>query len=200
MKKVATLGEILMRLATPNKERILQAKNFDADYGGGEYNVAVSLSQFGVPTKFITALPDNAVGDAALYRIRGFGIDTSSILRQGDRLGLYFLEHGAAMRASKVVYDRARSSISEIKTNTIDWKKAFDDINWFHFTGITPALSKSAAEVTLEAAKAAKEMGITVSADMNYRKNLWSPEDEQSIMKPLMKYVDIAIGNEEDAE
>ena len=137
MKKVATLGEILMRLATPNKERILQAKNFDADYGGGEYNVAVSLSQFGVPTKFITALPDNAVGDAALYRIRGFGIDTTSILRQGDRLGLYFLEHGAAMRASKVVYDRAKSSISEIKTNTIDWKKAFDDINWFHFTGIT---------------------------------------------------------------
>ena len=200
MKKVATLGEILMRLATPNKERILQAKNFDADYGGGEYNVAVSLSQFGVPTKFITALPDNAVGDAALYRIRGFGIDTSSILRQGDRLGLYFLEHGAAMRASKVVYDRARSSVSEIKTNTIDWKKAFDDISWFHFTGITPALSKSAAEVTLEAAKAAKEMGITVSADMNYRKNLWSPEDAQAIMKPLMKYVDIAIGNEEDAE
>ena len=200
MKKVATLGEILMRLATPNKERILQAKNFDADYGGGEYNVAVSLSQFGVPTKFITALPDNAVGDAALYRIRGFGIDTSSILRQGDRLGLYFLEHGAAMRASKVVYDRARSSISEIKTNTVDWKKAFDDISWFHFTGITPALSKSAAEVTLEAAKAAKEMGITVSADMNYRKNLWSPEDAQAIMKPLMKYVDIAIGNEEDAE
>ena len=154
MKKVATLGEILMRLATPNKERILQAKNFDADYGGGEYNVAVSLSQFGVPTKFITALPDNAVGDAALYRIRGFGIDTTSILRQGDRLGLYFLEHGAAMRASKVVYDRAKSSISDIKTNTVDWQKAFSDIDWFHFTGITPALSKSAAEVTLEAAKA----------------------------------------------
>ena len=121
-----------------------------------------------------------------MYRIRGFGIDTSSILRQGDRLGLYLLEHGAAMSSSKVVYDRARSSISEIKTNTIDWKKAFDDISWFHFTGITPALSKSAAEVTLEAAKAAKEMGITVSADMNYRKNLWSPEDAQVIMKPLM--------------
>ena len=154
----------------------------------------------GFQPKFITALPDNAVGDAALYRIRGFGIDTTSILRQGDRLGLYFLEHGAAMRASKVVYDRARSSISEIKTNTIDWQKAFDDIDWFHFTGITPALSKSAAEVTLEAAKAAKEMGITVSADMNYRKNLWSPQDAQATMKPLMEYVDIAIGNEEDAE
>ena len=200
MKKVATFGEILLRLATPNKERILQAKNFDVDYGGGEYNVAVSLSQFGVPTKFVTALPDNAVGDSALFRIKGFGIDSSSIVRQGDRMGLYFLEHGAAMRASKVVYDRARSSISEIKLGDIDWEKAFNGIDWFHFTGITPALSSSAADVTSEAASAAKDLGLTVSADMNYRKNLWSPERAQSIMKPLMKYVDIAIGNEEDAE
>ena len=129
MKKVATFGEILLRLATPNKERILQAKNFDADYGGGEYNVAVSLSQFGVPTKFVTALPDNAVGDSAMFRIKGFGIDSSSIVRQGDRMGLYFLEHGAAMRASKVVYDRARSSISEIKLGDIDWEKAFNGID-----------------------------------------------------------------------
>jgi len=200
MKTVATFGEILLRLSTPKKDRFLQANNLEIEYGGGEYNVAVSLSQFGVPTKFITALPDNPIGDAALNRIRSFGIDTSSIVREGSRMGLYFLEHGAAMRPSKVVYDRARSSISEVKLGTIDWEKAFEDVGWFHFTGITPAISKEASEVTIEAAKAAKDLGLTISADMNYRKNLWTPEEAQSVMKPLMKYVDIAIGNEEDAE
>jgi len=200
MKTVATFGEILLRLSTPKKDRFLQANNLEIEYGGGEYNVAVSLSRFGVPTKFITALPDNPIGDAALNRIRSFGIDTSSIVREGSRMGLYFLEHGAAMRPSKVVYDRARSSISEVKLGTIDWEKAFEDVGWFHFTGITPAISKEASEVTIEAAKAAKALGLTISADMNYRKNLWTPEEAQSVMKPLMKYVDIAIGNEEDAE
>lgn len=200
MKTVATFGEILLRLSAPKKERFVQANNLEIEYGGGEYNVAVSLSQFGVPAKFITALPDNPIGDAAINRIRGFGIDTSSIVREGSRIGLYFLEHGAAMRPSKVVYDRARSSISEIKLGTIDWEKAFKEAEWFHFTGITPAISKEASEVTMEAAKAAKDLGLTISADMNYRKNLWSPEKAQSVMKPLMKYVDIAIGNEEDAE
>ena len=200
MKNVATLGEILVRLATPKKERFVQSNNFDIDYGGGEYNVAVSLAQFGVPTKFITALPDNPIGDVAINRIRSYGIDSSNIIRQGSRIGLYYLEHGAAMRPSKVVYDRARSSLSEVELGDFNWAEIFEGIDWFHFTGITPALSQKAADVTLEAAKAAKEMGLTVSADMNYRKNLWSPEEAQKIMKPLMNYVDIAIGNEEDAE
>tara|TARA_B100000029_G_C17557882_1_gene952253 strand:+ start:985 stop:2037 length:1053 start_codon:yes stop_codon:yes gene_type:complete len=198
--KVATFGEILLRLATPKQERFVQANNFEIDYGGGEYNVAVSLAQFGVPTKFITLLPKNDIGETALNRIRSFGIDISSIKMEGKRLGLYFLENGAAMRPSKVIYDRAKSAISEVKVGKIDWEKAFKDIDWFHFTGITPALSESAAEVTMEAAKAAKKLGLTVSADMNYRKNLWSSEEAQRIMKPLMDHVDIAIGNEEDAE
>ncbi len=200
MKNVATLGEILVRLATPKKERFVQSNNFDIDYGVGEYNVAVSLAQFGVPTKFITALPDNPIGDVAINRIRSYGIDSSNIIRQGSRIGLYYLEHGAAMRPSKVVYDRARSSISEVELGDFNWTEIFKGTDWFHFTGITPALSKKAADVTLEAAKAAKAMGLTVSADMNYRKNLWSPEEAQKVMKPLMNYVDIAIGNEEDAE
>jgi len=199
--KVATFGEILLRLATPRQERFVQANNFEIDYGGGEYNVAVSLSQFGVPTKFITLLPNNDIGETALNRIRSFGIDTSSIrMGTGGRMGLYFLENGAAMRPSKVIYDRSGSSISEVETGLIDWEHAFRDVDWFHFTGITPAISKSAAEVTMEAAKAAKELGLTVSADMNYRKNLWSPKEAQNVMKPLMEHVDIAIGNEEDAE
>ena len=198
--KVATFGEILLRLATPKQERFVQANNFEIDYGGGEYNVAVSLAQFGVPTKFITLLPKNDIGETALNRIRSFGIDISSIKMEGKRLGLYFLENGAAMRPSKVIYDRAKSAISEVKVGKIDWEKAFKDVDWFHFTGITPALSESAAEVTMEAAKAAKKLGLTVSADMNYRKNLWSSEEAQRIMKPLMDHVDIAIGNEEDAE
>ena len=200
MKKVATFGEILLRLSTPKKERFVQANSFDVEYGGGEYNVAVSLAQFGVDTRFITALPNNQIGDTAINRIRSFGIDTNFIDRSGDRIGLYFLEHGAAMRPSKVVYDRARSSISDMTVGKIDWKEAFKDIEWFHFTGITPAISKNAAAVTKEAVEVAKSMGITVSADMNYRKNLWSPKEAQSVMKPLMMSVDIAIGNEEDAE
>ena len=197
---VATFGEILLRLATPKKERFVQANSFDIDYGGGEYNVAVSLAQFGVPTKFITALPSNEIGEAAMNRIRSFGINTSAIRMEGERIGLYFLELGAAMRPSKIVYDRAESAISRIQPGIFDWEDAFSGIDWFHFTGITPALSKSAAETTMEAAKAAKELGLIVSADMNYRKNLWSPDEAQSVMKPLMEYVDIAIGNEEDAE
>ena len=150
---VATFGEILLRLATPKKERFVQANSFDVDYGGGEYNVAVSLAQFGVPTKFITALPSNEIGEAAMNRIRSFGINTSAIRMGGERIGLYFLEHGAAMRSSKIVYDRAESAISRIQPGIFDWEDAFSGIDWFHFTGITPALSKSAAETTMEAAK-----------------------------------------------
>ena len=200
MVKVVTFGEVMLRLATMRRERFTQAREFEVTYGGGECNVAVSLAQFGVDATFVTAIPDNDIGQACINYIRQFGVDTSEILRQGQRLGTYYLESGAAMRASKVVYDRAASSISEIKPGDVDWAKVFDGADWFHFTGITPAISKNAGEVCIEAAKAAKELGITVSADMNYRKNLWTPEEAQATMIPMMKYVDVSIGNEEDAE
>jgi 2-dehydro-3-deoxygluconokinase len=200
MVKVVTFGEVMLRLATMRRERFTQARVFEVTYGGGECNVAVSLAQFGVDATFVTAIPDNDIGQACINYIRQFGVDTSEILRQGQRLGTYYLESGAAMRASKVVYDRSASSISEIKPGDVDWAKVFDGADWFHFTGITPAISKNAGEVCIEAAKAAKELGITVSADMNYRKNLWTPEEAQATMVPMMKYVDVSIGNEEDAE
>ncbi|MDA0676373.1 MAG: sugar kinase [Chloroflexi bacterium] len=200
MAKVVTFGEIMLRLATPRRERFTQAREFEVTYGGGECNVAVSLAHFGVDATFVTAIPDNDIGQACINYVRQFGVDTSQILRQGKRLGIYFLESGAAMRASKVVYDRAGSSIAEIKTGTVDWEKVFKGADWFHFTGITPAISKSAAEVCAEASEAAAQLGLTVSADMNYRKTLWSPAEAQATMKPLMKHVDVAIGNEEDAE
>ena len=198
--KVVTFGEIMLRLATNRRERFTQAREFEVTYGGGECNVAVSLAHFGLDAYYVSAIPDNDIGQACVNYIRQWGVDTSFVLRQGDRLGIYFLESGAAMRASKVIYDRAGAAIAELKTGEVDWEKVFSGKDWFHFTGITPAISKSAAEVTEEAAKAAREMGLTVSADMNYRKNLWSPEEAQATMKPLMRYVDIVIGNEEDAE
>jgi len=200
MVKVVTFGEVMLRLATMRRERFTQAREFEVTYGGGECNVAVSLAQFGVDATFVTAIPDNDIGQSCINYIRQFGVDTSEILRQGQRLGTYYLESGAAMRASKVVYDRAASSIAEIQPGDVDWKKVFDGADWFHFTGITPAISKSAAAACIEAAKAAKELGLTVSADMNYRKNLWSPEEAQATMIPMMQYVDVSIGNEEDAE
>lgn len=200
MVKVVTFGEVMLRLATMRRERFTQAREFEVTYGGGECNVAVSLAQFGVDATFVTAIPDNDIGQSCINYIRQFGVDTSEILRQGQRLGTYYLESGAAMRASKVVYDRAASSIAEIQPGDVDWKKVFDGADWFHFTGITPAISKSAAAACTEAAKAAKELGLTVSADMNYRKNLWSPEEAQATMIPMMQYVDVSIGNEEDAE
>ena len=200
MVKVVTFGEVMLRLATMRRERFTQAREFEVTYGGGECNVAVSLAQFGVDATFVTAIPDNDIGQACINYIRQFGVDTTEILRQGQRLGTYYLESGAAMRASKVVYDRAASSIAEIQPGDVDWRKVFDGADWFHFTGITPAISKSAAAACTEAAKAAKELGLTVSADMNYRKNLWSPEEAQATMIPMMEYVDVSIGNEEDAE
>ncbi len=200
MVKVVTFGEVMLRLATMRRERFTQASEFEVTYGGGECNVAVSLAQFGVDATFVTAIPDNDIGQACINYIRQFGVDTTEILRQGQRLGTYYLESGAAMRASKVVYDRAASSIAEIQPGDVDWRKVFDGADWFHFTGITPAISKSAAAACTEAAKAAKELGLTVSADMNYRKNLWSPEEAQATMIPMMEYVDVSIGNEEDAE
>ena len=199
-KKVVTFGEVMLRLATMRRERFTQAREFEVTYGGGECNVAVSLALFGVDSYYVSAIPDNDIGQACINYIRQWGVDTSHVLRQGKRLGIYYLESGAAMRASKVVYDRAGASIAEIQPGDVDWRAVFAGKDWFHFTGITPALSESAAAVCEEAAKAARDAGLTVSADMNYRGNLWSPEKAQATMRPLMQYVDVAIGNEEDAD
>ncbi len=201
MAVVATFGEIMMRLATKRFERFIQAREFEVTYGGGEANVAVSLANFGVNARYITALPNNDLGKACEAYLRQFGVDTSHIVWQGQRLGIYFLETGAVQRASKVVYDRAGSSIAEIKPGDIDWNKALEGVDWFHWTGITPAISQGAAEACLEAILAAKAKGITVSADLNYRKNLWKYGKQASeVMPELVKHCDIAIGNEEDAE
>jgi 2-dehydro-3-deoxygluconokinase len=199
-KSVVTYGEVMLRLATNRRERFTQAREFEATYGGGECNVAVSLAHFGVDVSFVTAVPDNDIGQACVNYIRQFGVDTSGILRRGKRLGIYYLESGAAMRASKVVYDRAGSSIAELGPDDVDWDQVFEGKEWFHWTGITPAISPAAAASIGEATRRAKAMGLTVSCDFNYRKNLWSAEDAQAVMKPLMEYVDVAIGNEEDAD
>lgn len=200
MPSVVTFGEIMLRLATQRRERFTQAREFEVTYGGGECNVAVALANFGVDAIFVTAIPDNDIGQACVNYVRQWGVDTSEIVRQGSRLGIYYLENGAAMRPSKVVYDRAASAIAEIQPGEIDWERIFQRKDWFHFTGITPAISPSAAAACEEAARVASEMGLTISADMNYRKNLWSPAEAQAVMRPLMRFVDVAIGNEEDAE
>lgn len=197
--KVVCFGEIMLRLSTPGYSRFIQAGSFDATYGGGEANVAVSLANYGLDSFYVTKLPDNPIGHAALNHLRRFGVRTEHIIRGGERLGIYFLETGASQRPSKVVYDRSHSSISAIQPGEIDWKRVFEGAKWFHFTGITPALSDNAAHATLEAAKTAREMGLTVSCDLNYRKKLWSTEKARSVMGQLIKYVDISIGNEEDA-
>ncbi len=200
MIKVVTMGEIMLRLATPGFQRFQQAVSFDAVYGGGEANVAVSLANYGLKPYFVSKLPSNPLGDSAINSLRQFGVNTDFVARGGERLGIYFLETGASMRASKVIYDRAHSSISEAKAWDFDFEAIFKDANWFHFTGILPALSDDAAELTLEALKAAKQYGLTVSVDLNYRKKLWTPEKAKEVMTSLMAYVDVCIGNEEDAE
>ena len=197
---VVTFGEIMMRLATPARLRFSQAKDLELTYGGGEANVAVSLEQFGINARFVTRLPKNPFGDGAVSQLRGLGVDTSKIARGGDRIGIYFLETGASQRASVVVYDRAGSAISQVGPGEFDWAGIFEGATWFHFTGITPALGPRVAEATLEAASAAKMAGLTVSCDLNYRKKLWSPAQAQEAMTRIMEYVDVAIGNEEDAE
>jgi 2-dehydro-3-deoxygluconokinase len=200
-KKVVTFGEIMMRLSPPGFLRFVQARSFDVTFGGGEANVAVSLANYGIPVDYVTRLPKNDLGDACLNFIRQFGVGTDKIVRGGDRLGIYFLEAGAVQRGSKVIYDRAGSAIATIKPGMIDWEKVFHDAHWFHWTGITPAISQGAAEVCLEAVKKAKEMELTVSCDLNYRKNLWNwGKTAGEVMSELVKYADIAIGNEEDAE
>ncbi len=199
-KKVVTFGEIMLRLSPPDYKRFIQADSFDVTYGGGEANVSVSLANFGLDVYYVTKLPDNPLGDAALNHLRRFGVKTDYIIRGGDRLGIYFLEIGVAQRPSKVIYDRAGSAIAKAKVGDFDWDKIFKDAEWFHFTGITPALSDSAAELTLKAIKKAKQMGVKVSCDLNYRKKLWSSDKANKVMTSLMKYVDVALGNEEDAE
>jgi 2-dehydro-3-deoxygluconokinase len=198
--KVVTFGEIMMRLATPDRLRFSQAQQLELTYGGGEANVAVSLCNYGFDAAFVTKLPKNPFGDGAIQSLRGLGVDTTKIARGGDRIGVYFLETGASQRASVVVYDRAGSAISGVKAGEFDWASIFEGAGWFHFTGITPALGPDVAAATKEAAKAAKEMGLTVSCDLNYRKKLWTPAEAKATMSEIMEYVDVAIGNEEDAE
>lgn len=198
--KVVTFGEIMLRLSPPNHMRFVQTRSYDATFGGAEANAAVALSNYGLESCLVTALPENEIGQAAINSLRAFGVDTRFILRQGNRIGIYFLEHGASQRSSRVIYDRTGSSISEIKPGQADWDEIFRDAAWFHWSGITPALSDSAAEVTLEALRAARKFDIEISVDLNYRKKLWSEEKARSVMSELMQYVDICIGNEEDAE
>ena len=200
MAKVVTMGEIMLRLSTPNNEKIIQADEFDVNYAGGEANVAVSLANYGHDAEFVTKVPNNPVGMAAVAALRKYGVGTKNIAKGGERLGIYFLETGSAMRASSVIYDRAHSAIAEADASDFDFDKIFDGVDWFHFTGITPAISDKAAELTEFALKAAKKHGVKVSCDLNFRKKLWSSEKAQKVMTNLMQYVDVCIGNEEDAE
>ncbi|WP_190810804.1 sugar kinase [Flagellimonas sp. S3867] len=201
MKKVVTFGEIMLRLSPPGFLRFSQASQFDVVYGGGESNVAVSLANYGIPVDFVTRLPKNDLGECAKMEMRKRGVNTDNIIYGGDRLGIYFLETGAVSRGSKVVYDRAHSAIAEIEPGMIDWEKVFSGAQWFHWTGITPAISQGAADACLEAVKTAKKMGITISTDLNYRKKLWKyGGDREKIMTELTSYCDIILGNEEDAE
>jgi 2-dehydro-3-deoxygluconokinase len=199
MSKAVTFGEIMLRLSPEGYGRFIQAERFEAVYGGGEANVAVSLSNFGIDTAFVTRVPRNEIGQAAINALRRYGVNTEYIARGGDRLGIYFMEKGASQRPSKVIYDRANSSIATAGSEDFNWDVIFKDAQWFHFTGITPAISDSAARLCEEACNAAKRFGLTVSCDLNYRKNLWSREKAKEVMTRLMEYVDICVANEEDA-
>ncbi len=201
MNKVVTFGELMLRLAPPGFLRFSQTNSFDVVYGGGESNVAVSLANYGVPVDFVTRLPKNDIGECALMEMRKRGVNTQNIVFGGDRLGIYFLETGAVSRGSKVVYDRAHSAMAGIAPGMVDWKKVFEGASWFHWTGITPAISQGAADACLEAVKVASNLGITISTDLNYRAKLWKyGGDREAIMTELTSYCDIILGNEEDAE
>lgn len=198
-KKVITFGEIMLRLAPQGYERFVQSEAFVATYGGGEANVAVSLANYGFDVKFITKLPIHEIGQAAINSLRKYGVDTSYIARGGERVGIYFLEKGASQRPSKVIYDRLGSSIAMAKPEEFDWKTIFAGAEWFHFTGITPALNDEIADICLDACKVAKEIGVMISCDLNYRNKLWAKEKASKVMGELCKYVDVCIANEEDA-
>lgn len=198
-KKVITFGEIMLRLAPEGYYRFVQAEKYGATYGGGEANVAVSLANFGIDSAFVTKLPKHEIGQAAINSLRRFGVDTTLIARGGDRVGIYFLEKGASQRPSKVIYDRAASSIAEANIDDFDWDEIFKGADWFHFTGITPALGDNIAAICLEACKAAKQRNITISCDLNYRNKLWPKEKAGKVMAQLCQHVDVCIANEEDA-
>jgi 2-dehydro-3-deoxygluconokinase len=198
--KIVTFGEVMLRLATPGQLRLNQASVLEMTFGGGEANVAVSLALLGEEASFVTRLPKNDIAETGIQRLRGLGVDTRGILRGGDRMGIYFLESGASQRASTVTYDRAHSAISEIKPGDLNWEEILKGADWYHFTGITPALSDAAAQASLDGAREAKKLGLTVSCDLNFRKKLWSTEKAAKVMSGLMEYVDICIANEEDAE
>lgn len=201
MKKVVTLGEIMLRLKSPAFERFLQSPTLEATFGGGEANVAVSLANYGMDAKFVTALPKNDITDALVRELRGFGVDVKDIAYTEGRLGTYYLESGTNQRPSKVIYDRAYSAISLASPETFDFDKIFDDAQWFHITGITPALSESAAELSLASVKAAKKAGLTVSCDLNFRKNLWKyGKEAKEVMSEIAGYTDVLIANEEDCQ
>lgn len=200
-KKVITFGEIMLRLATPQNLRFSQAGSFDATFGGGEANVAVSLANYGIQVEFISRIPQNDIGEACIITLKKYGVGTNYVLRGGERLGIYFLEKGSVNRGSKVIYDRAHSAVNELKKGLIDWDKIFSDASWFHWTGITPAISQNTADVCLEAITKANGKGITISCDLNFRKNLWKyGKSVQEVMPEFVKYCDIVLGNEEDAE
>ncbi|MDO9630095.1 MAG: sugar kinase, partial [Acholeplasmataceae bacterium] len=200
MAKVVTMGEIMLRLSTPGLKRFVQSESFDVVYGGGEANVAVSLANFGHDAYFVTKLPKHEIGQSAVNALTRYQVKPDYITRGGERVGIYYLETGASMRPSKVIYDRANSAIALAEPKDFDFDFIFKDAKWFHWSGITPAISKKAAELTRLACIAAKKAGATISVDLNYRKKLWTPQEAQSVMKDLMQYVDVCIGNEEDAE
>ena len=199
-KKVVTLGEIMLRLSTPDFKRFVQADTFDVTYGGGEANVAAALCNYGLDGTFVTKVPSNSIGQSAINHLRRYGVNTQFIAKGGDRLGIYFLETGASMRASQVIYDRAGASIADVNPEDFDWDKILDGAAWFHTTGITPALSEKASLLAETALKTARARGITTSIDLNYRKKLWSKEKAREVMSRLCQFVDVCIGNEEDAD
>jgi len=200
MGKIVCFGEIMLRLAPPATTRFVQANTFNIVYGGGEANVSVSLANYGKDSVFVSKLPKHDIGQAAVNELRKFGVDTSKIIRGGERIGIYFLEKGASQRPSKVIYDRANAAIAEAKPGEFDWTAIFEGANWFHFTGITPAISENGAKLALEACKKAKEKNITISCDLNYRKNLWTTDEANKVMSEIVPYVDVCIANEEDAD
>jgi 2-dehydro-3-deoxygluconokinase len=199
--RVVTFGEIMLRLKSPGYERLFQSPMLEGTFGGAEANVAVSLASFGLPVAFVTALPENALGDACLADVRSFGVDVNSVRRQGERVGIYYLETGANQRPSRVVYDRASSSIATAKVGDFDWDAIFDGASWFHLSGITPAISASAAALCMEAAQVARAKGVTVSCDYNFRKNLWKyGKRAPDVMRELVQHVNVGIANEEDCQ
>ncbi len=198
--KTVTFGEIMLRLSPPGYKRFVQAQSFDATFGGGEANVAVSLANYGLESYFVTKLPENEIGQACLNHVRRYGVGADYIERGGDRLGTYFLEYGASQRPSKVIYDRADSAVNTLSPDELDWTEIFEDASWFHWTGITPALSETPRQTLRAALEAASDAGVTVSCDLNYRSKLWSVEKARSVMRPFMEHVDVCIANEEDAD